>query len=190
MMADANSAPSEDAAEPRRTRNWTSLLAELPYFAIVILGVVGICWTSLFRTPTTTYWVIMTPITALLCIAVGWRHLPQGRGRVEMIAIQLAQWAAVLVAMWLINVSDIRGLVNSDALGRMLLTLLALGVFVSGLDLRAWKLCVAGAFLAIAVPLVAWFEQAALVLLLTGGVLITLGLLLWWGRGQLSHNRD
>ena len=32
------------------------------------------------------------------------------------------------------------GLITSDALGSMLLTLLALGVFVSGLDLRAWKL--------------------------------------------------
>jgi hypothetical protein len=49
-----------------------------------------------------------------------------------MIATQVGQWAAVLVAMYLINVSDVRGQVNSDAMGRMMLTLLALGVFVSG----------------------------------------------------------
>jgi hypothetical protein len=107
-----------------------------------------------------------------------------------MIATELGQWAAVLVAMYLLNVSDVRGLVNSDAMGRMMLTLLALGVFVSGLNLRAWKLCVAGAFLAIAVPLVAWFQQAAWVLLLIGAVLIALGLLLWWGRARLSQDRD
>jgi hypothetical protein len=187
-MAEANSAPSDGAAEPRRTIDWASLLAQLPYFAIVILGLIGVCWTSFFRAPATNYWVIITPITALLCIAVGWRNLPQGRGRAAMIATQLGQWAAVLVAMWLVNVSDIRGLVNSDALGRMLLTLLALGVFVSGLDLRAWKLCVAGVFLAVAVPLVAWFEQAAVILLLIGGVLIALGLALWWARARLSHD--
>ena len=189
-MADANSAPSKGVAEPRRGRSWVSLLAEAPYFAIVIIGVVGICWTSLFRTPTATYWVIMTPITAFLCMAVGWRHLPKGRGRLDMVAIQVGQWAAVLVAMYLIHVSNVRGLVTSDALGSMMLTLLALGVFVSGLDLRAWKLCVAGVFLAIAVPLVAWFEQAALFLFLIGAVLIALGLLLWWARARASPGRD
>ena len=130
----------------------------------------------------------MTPVTVLLSIAVGWRHLPQGR-RVAMIATQIGQWAAVLVAMYLIDVSNVRGLVTSDALGSMMLTLLALGVFVSGLDLRAWKLCVAGVFLAVAVPLVAWFEQAALFLFLIGSVLIALGLLLWWGRAKLSPDR-
>ena len=67
-----------------------------------------------------------------------------------------------------------------------MLTLLALGVFISGLDLRAWKLCVTGVFLAIAVPLVAWFEQAALFLVLIGAVLIALRLLLWWGRVKMS----
>jgi hypothetical protein len=87
----------------------------------------------------------------------------------------------VLVAMYLIHVSNVSGLVTSDALGSMLLTLLALGVFISGLDLRTWKLCVAGVFLAIAVPFVAWFEEAALFVFLIGVVLIALGLLAWWG---------
>jgi hypothetical protein len=189
-MANANTVPSGGVEDPRRGGNWVSLVAEAPYFAIVIIGVVGVCWTSLFSTPTATYWVVMTPITALLCIAVGWRNLPQGRGRFEMIAIQLGQWAAILVAMYLIYVSNVRGVVTSPALGSMMLTLLALGVFVSGLDLRAWKLCVAGVFLAIAVPLVAWFEQAALFLFLIGAVLIVLGVLLWWARARLSPGHD
>jgi len=187
-MADANSAPAKGVAEPTRSRNWASLLAEAPYFAIVIIGVVGICWTSLFRSPTATYWIVMTPVTALLCIAVGWRSLPRDRGRFDMVAIQLGQFAAILVAMYLIHVSNVHGQVTSDSLGSMMLTLLALGVFVSGLDLRAWRLCVAGAFLAIAVPLVAWFERAALFLFLIGAVLIALGLLLWWTRATLSHD--
>ena len=105
----------------------------------------------------------MTPIAGLLCIAVGWDHLPRGRGRFEMVGIQVGQWAAVLVAMYLIHVSNVDGLVTHDALGSILLTLLALGVFISGLDLRTWKLCVAGAFLALAVPFVAWFEDAGVV---------------------------
>ncbi len=189
-MADASSAPSQGVAEPqaRGTKKWISLLAEVPYFAIVIIGIVGVSWTNSLGVPVATYWVTMTPIAALLCIAAGWGHMPRGRGRVEMVAIQVGQWAAVLVAMYLIHVSNIDGLVTHDALGSILLTLLALGVFISGLDLRTWKLCVAGAFLALAVTFVAWFDDAALFMLLIGVVLIALGLLMWWGSHRL-HQR-
>ncbi|HZZ22781.1 MAG TPA: hypothetical protein VFE60_09495 [Roseiarcus sp.] len=182
-MADASSAPSGGVAKPRSrgARNWISLLAEAPYFAIVVIGIAGVSWTRILGVTTATYWVTMTPIAALLCVATGWGHLPRGRSRLEMVAIQFGQWAAVLVAMYLIHVSNVGGLVTHDALGSILLTLLALGVFLSGLDLRTWKLCVAGAFLALAVPFVAWFEDAALFMFRIGVVLIALGLLAWWG---------
>ena len=182
-MADASSTSSGGFAEPvrRRSRKWISLLAELPYFAIVVIGVVGVSWINMLGVSVATYWVIVTPIVALLCISVGWAHLPHGRRRFEMGAIQLGQWTAFLVAMYLIHVSNIDGLVTHDALGSILLTLLALGVFISGLDLRTWKLCVAGAFLALAVPFVAWFADAALFVFLIGAGLIALGLLIWWG---------
>jgi hypothetical protein len=186
MTANADSAPSSGDAEPRRGRKWTSLLAEAPYFAIVVIGIVGVCWTSFFRRPTADYWVIMTPVAALLCIAVGLARLPRGRGRIETVVIQLAQWAAVLLSMYLINVSSVGGLNTSDALGGMMLTLLALGVFISGLDLRDWRLAVAGVFLAIAVPLVAWVEQAALFLIFIGAGLIALFVFLWWARAKLA----
>jgi|HubBroStandDraft_1064217.scaffolds.fasta_scaffold502220_1 hypothetical protein len=189
MMANADSTPSGGVAEPRRGRIWISLLAEAPYLAIVIVGVVGICWTSFFRRPSADYWVVMTPVIALLCVAVGLARAPRGRGRIETVAIQLAQWAAVLVAMYLINLGNVGGLTTSDALGEMMLTLLALGVFISGLDLRDWRLAVAGAFLAISVPLIGWFEQAALFLVFVGAVLIALLLLLWWGRVKMSAGR-
>jgi hypothetical protein len=185
-MANAKTSPSGRVAERRQRGPWMSLLAEAPYLAIVIIGVIGICWTSFFRRPSPEYWVIMTPVTALLCVAVGLARAPHGRGRIETAAIQLAQWAAVLVAMYLINLSNVGGLTTSDALGGMMLTLLALGVFISGLDLRDWRLGVAGVFLAVAVPLVAWFEQAALFLVFIGAVLIALLLLLWWGRVKMS----
>jgi hypothetical protein len=181
-MADASSTSSDGVAESHRrgTRKWISLLVELPYFAIVVIGIVGVSWTNMLGVSVATYWVTMTPIAALLCISVGWAHLPQGRRRFEMVAIQLGQWAAFLVAMYLIHVSNVDGLVTHDALGSILLTLLALGVFISGLDLRTWKLCVAGAFLALAVPFVAWFADAGLFIFLIGVALIALGLFIWW----------
>jgi hypothetical protein len=181
-MADAGSTSSGLAEpRPRATRRWLSLLAEFPYFAIVVIGIVGASWTNMVGISVATYWVTMTPIVALLCLCVGWTHLPSGRGRIEMAAIQIGQWAAFLVAMYLIHVSNVDGLVTHDALGSILLTFLALGVFISGLDLRTWRLCVAGAFLALTVPLIAWFADASLFIFLIGVALIALGLLAWWG---------
>ena len=190
-MADASSTPSRGVAEPRARgiRKWLSLVAEVPYFAIVIIGIVGVSWTNMLGVSVATYWVTMTPIAALLCVCVGWAHVPRGRNRLEMAAIQFGQWAAVLVAMYLIHVSNADGLVTHDALGSILLTLLALGVFISGLDLRTWKLCVAGAFLALAVPFVAWVADAGLFIFLIGIVLIALGLLAWWGAHRLASAR-
>src|ERR1700710_3116149 len=181
-MADASLTPSDGLAEASRraTRKWISLLAELPYFAIVVIGIVGVSWTNMLGVSVATYWVTMTPIAALLCVCVGWAHLPRGRSRLEMAAFQFGQWAAVLVAVYLIHVSNSDGLFTHDALGSILLTLLALGVFMSGLDLRTWKLCVAGGFLALAVPFVAWVADAGLFIFMIGIVLIALGLLAWW----------
>src|ERR1700679_2772739 len=131
-MADASSTSSGGFAEPHRrgTRKWISLLAELPYFAIVVIGIVGVAWTNMLGVSVATYWVTMTPIAALLCVCVGWAHLPLGRLRLEMVAIQIGQWAAVLVAMYLIHVSNSDGLVSNEAGGGVLPASAAVGVFL------------------------------------------------------------
>jgi hypothetical protein len=162
-------------------RAWTGLLDDLPYAAIIVLGLIGISWTSIARAPTATYWVYLTPVIGLICIVAGWRHTRSGE-RIAMVVTQVLQWAAVLIAMVLITTTNARQSFEANAAGLMLLTPLALGVFVSGLNVRSWKLCVTGAFLALAVPTVAWVEQAALLLLLVGAALIGLLILYWWIR--------
>jgi hypothetical protein len=162
---------------------WTSLIDNLPFVAIIALGLVGISWTSLSSAPSADYWVVITPIIALICIVAGWRHMERGE-RVAMAFTQTLQWAAVLIAMYLLTVSDVQRSLNANALGLMILTLLGLGVFVSGLNLRAWKLCVTGAFLAVSVPAIAWLQNAALLLLLVGLALIALLFLYWWLRDR------
>jgi hypothetical protein len=162
-------------------RSWWGLIYDLPYFAIIVLTLIGVSWESISAAPKTTYWEYVTPIIGVICIAAGWRHTPSG-GRIAMVAIQVLQWAAVLIAMYLINETNAERSIESNATGLMLLTLLALGVFVAGLNLRAWKLCVTGAFLGVAVPIAAWVEESALLLLLIGVALIGLLVLYWWIR--------
>ena len=162
---------------------WSNLIDNFPYVAIIAFGLVGISWTSLSSTPPANYWVFVTPVMAAICIVAGWRHMANGQ-RLAMVATQVLQWAAVLVAMYLLTVSDVQRSLNANAIALMLLTLLALGVFISGLNLRAWKLCVTGAFLAISVPAIAWLQDAALLLLLVGLALIALLFVYWWFRDR------
>ncbi|MBV9290106.1 MAG: hypothetical protein JO288_20225 [Hyphomicrobiales bacterium] len=171
--------PDSPAPAPRRSRLWTALIDEFPFVAIVVLGLIGVSWASLLSKPNTVYWVALTPILAVICIVAGWPHTAPGR-RAAMAVTQIAEWAAVLVAMWLMSISVSRGALTSNEAGLMLLTLLALGVFVSGLNLRSWKLCATGAFLALCVPVAAWVEHAALLLVLVGLALIGLLFLYWW----------
>jgi hypothetical protein len=175
MTSDAQSG----ARDPGRS--WWGLIDDLPYVTIIVLGLIGISWTSIARSPTAIYWEYLTPVIALICIVAGWRHTSSGE-RIAMVVIQVLQWAAVLIAMYLITVTNARQSLEANGTGLMLLTLLALGVFVSGLNVRAWKLCLTGAFLAVCVPVVAWVEEAALLLLLVGIVLIALFVLYWWIR--------
>jgi hypothetical protein len=179
----AQTTPAASAGGPRAA--WSaSLVHEAPYLLLIVLGLIGISWTSLSRTPPTTYWVVLTPVAALICIAAGWRHSASG-ARLRMVASQVLHWAAVLVTMYLITISDSRGTLSADATGLMLLTLLALGVFTAGLNLWSWKLCATGAFLGVAAPVLAWVEQAALlIMLILGLVLIGGGFLAWRFRGD------
>jgi hypothetical protein len=170
-----------DVSPARREpeRFWWGLINDLPYAVIIVLTLIGVSWESISAAPKTTYWEYVTPIIGAICIVAGWRHTPSG-DRIAMVVIQVLQWAAVLIAMYLINETNAERSIESNATGLMLLTLLALGVFVSGLNLRAWKLCVTGAFLGVAVPIAAWVEEAALLLLLIGVALIGLLVLYWW----------
>ncbi len=166
------------------THRFAGLIREAPYLLLIVLSLVGIAWTSVSTRPTTTYWIVLTPIAALICVAAGWRNYESNAERLRMIASQALHWVAFLLAMILITVSDVHGMLNFDATALVLLTLLALGVFTAGLSLGSWKLCVTGAFLGLAAPMLAWVERAALLLMLAGVVLIAVFVANWWFRGR------
>jgi len=63
---------------------------------------------------------------------------------------------------------------SSDASALVLLTLLALGTFTAGVHVAAWRICLVGVVLALAVPAIAWLEEATLLLLLIATVLIAI----------------
>ena len=167
-----------DPPPPAGVGPW--LLRDLPYAAMLALALGGIVLTS-FRGPTTYYyWMALAPIYGLISIVSGWPRLATGAERMKLVTTQALHWLAVLAAMWLMFLPQVRGVVNDNATSLSLLILLALGTFVAGLHAGVWRICAVGAFLAASVPAVAWIQESTLLLLV--GVLLVgaVGAAFWW----------
>jgi hypothetical protein len=87
--------------------------------------------------------------------------------------------------MSIVLVAGVEQMMNADASALMLLTLLALGTFTAGVHVAAWRICLVGVVLAIAVPAIAWLEQATLLLLLIATVLVSIAVLYF-----MHHRRE
>lgn len=159
-------------------RSW--LLRDLPYLAMLALAVGGIALTGFRGAATHAYWMALAPVYGLACVLSGWRSEESGAEHMRLVVTQTLHWAAFLAAMWLMFMPEVRGVENDNATSLSLLILLALGTFVAGVHARAWRICVVGFFLAVAVPVVAWIQDSAMLLLV--GVLMTVvvGGVFWW----------
>lgn len=163
-MTDARpDGPHSDASgfSPR-----TFLLREWPYLLVLILALFGVAYTSFSRTPMTVYWIVLAPIIGLICVVSRWHDAGTKDQRTRLIVTQALHWVAVLLAMRLMFVADVRQMMNSDASALASLTLLALGTFTAGVHISSWRICLVGVVLAVGVPAIAWLEQSALLLLL------------------------
>ena len=81
-----------------------------------------------------------------------WRNVEGKAPHWHLIQTEALHWIAVIVAMYLVFVADVKQMMNSDASALVVLTLLALGTFTAGVHVAAWRICLVGVVLALAVP--------------------------------------
>lgn len=138
------------------------LKIDLPYIVMLSMAVLGIGLVTFTGEPFGFYWELLTPVYCGICIYVGWRNAHTRHERIKLIWTQILHWAAFLVAMWLIYSPALRSLVDVNATGLNLMTLLALATFVAGVHAEAWQICVVGIILAIFVPAMAIIQRSSL----------------------------
>jgi hypothetical protein len=161
-------------------KHW--LLRELPYVAMLALAIGGVILTG-FRGPATyAYWMALAPIYGFACIVTGWREIDKTADHMWLVATQALHWLAFLGAMWLMFLPEVRGVVNDNATSLALLILLALGTFVAGVHARAWRICLVGLVLAVSLPVVAWIQDSAMLLLVGALMIAAIAGLFWWLR--------
>lgn len=166
---------SEAAAPGGRGALARWLLSDSPYILMLLLPLAGV----IFRLPV-EYWVLLIPIFGAICIVAGWSRLESRDARLRLVVTQILNWAAFVLATYLVFSNSVQGLLSPVASSLMMLTLLALGTFVAGLQALVWRLCVVGGILFLAVPAIGWLKQSAMLLLLATLGVIALGGLTWW----------
>ena len=152
---------------------------QLPYMAVLALVIAGVAYTNISHQPLVGFWEFLTVAMGALCVVTEWPKVADRQARFQLILRQVLHWGAILAAMNIMLLSGVQQLLPSPAAGLVLLMLLALGTFLAGLNLSSLQVCFLGGAMALAVPAIAWFKQAALFLLLAAVLLIGLGLAYW-----------
>jgi hypothetical protein len=162
---------------PKASRLRAFVIRDWPYFAMLALALFGVAYTSIARQGMTTYWIFVAPFFAVICVITRWQDVEGKAQHWHLIQTEGLHWVAVIAAMYIVFVADVKQMMNSDASALMLLMLLALGTFTAGVHVAAWRICLVGVVLAITVPAIAWLEQATLLLVLIATVLVAIAVL-------------
>ena len=78
---------------------------------------------------------------------------------------------------------SVQRLFNASSTGLAIFTLLALGTFTAGVHVLSWQVCLLGLIMALGIPAIAWVENSALLGVLVFGVVLGIGVVLWWHFG-------
>ncbi len=161
-----------------------------PYIVMLILAVLGVAFASVAGGAMMTYWEILVPVFAAVCVWTRSREThprPQLR---RLVTVEALHWGAVFLAMQLAYVPDVESMMNADASALMVLTLLALGTFTAGAQIGAWRICVVGVVLALGVPFIAWLDRATLLITIVSVTIAVLATFIFVHRRQTSARAD
>jgi hypothetical protein len=140
------------------------LLNDVLFIGMLSLTLVGV----VLRLPV-VYWIILTPIFGVISIAEGWSQFASRSGRVWLACSVAAIWSAVLMCIYLLYSSSVQGVLNANSSSLAMMTVIALGTFVAGVQARVWQICGVGGL-----------DQSPLLLAAVASAILLLGGLVWW----------
>ena len=179
MSESQTTEPEADLADDSRKVGF--LRRTLPFVALLVLAIVGVAYTNISQRPLAGYWEFLALVTGIVCVLTQWSSARDTQPRIRLIITQALHWAAILVTMNIVLLSGVQRMLPAPATGLVLLTLLALGTFLAGVNFLSLQICFLGVAMAVAVPAIAWFKQSALFLLLAAVLVMGLVMAFWRG---------
>ncbi|SFK69074.1 hypothetical protein [Methylocapsa palsarum] len=155
-------------------------LRQIPYLAAFLFTLIGVGYTSVARQPLTGYWEFMAMFMCAVCVNAGWTRAHKKDAVGQLVWTQVVHWGVFLVAMNLVLLPSVQKMTDADTIGLMMLLLLALATFISGIHLLSWQICVLGVLMALGVPGIAWLENSALLLVFGAVSLAGFAGFIWW----------
>jgi hypothetical protein len=190
-MSEPDLPPSGTAGDDSGDSGKTNFLRrQLPFIAVLTLAIAGVAYANISQQPLVGYWEFLALAIGVLCIITEWPRLDQKQARVRLIWTQALHWAAVLITMNIMLVSNVQRLLPTPAMSLVLLSLLALGTFLAGLNLLSLQIGFLGLALALAVPAIAWLKNSMLFFILGAVFLIGLAMTFWLSQGDGRSARD
>ena len=127
--------------------------------ALIVLSIVGVGVTDFAPAVSHWYWLAMVPFFGVACILIEWDGA-KGKGLAPGVVIrnQLLIWISLLVAVQLVYLLLHAGRLDSENTGLIILLLLSLTVFGSGIYL-GWRLCAVGVCLGLALVMATYLEE-------------------------------
>jgi hypothetical protein len=166
-----------DAAPPHHVSFW---IRELPFTLVLALTIAGVAYTSFSKQPIVTYWEILAPIIALVCVGAGWQEAGDKAGRLRLIVTQALHWFAFLLVMNMLLLTSVQRIFTAQTTALAIFTLLALGTFTAGVQVLSWQVCLLGLIMALGIPAIAWIENSALLVVLIVAAVIGVAAVVWW----------
>jgi hypothetical protein len=190
-MSEPDLPPSGTAGDDSGDSGKTNFLRrQLPFIAVLTLAIAGVAYANISQQPLVGYWEFLALAIGVLCIITEWPRLDQKQARVRLIWTQALHWAAVLITMNIMLLSNVQRLLPTPAMSLVLLSLLALGTFLAGLNLLSLQIGFLGLALALAVPAIAWLKNSMLFFILGAVFLIGLAMTFWLSQGDGRSARD
>jgi hypothetical protein len=126
---------------------------------LIVLSIIGVGVTDFSPAVSHWYWLAMVFVFGLGCILIEWEQAKgEGQGKLVIIRKQLLQWVGLLLAVQLVYLLLHAGRLDNENTGLVILLLLALTVFVSGVHVQ-WRLCVVGVLLGLALIMATYLEE-------------------------------
>jgi hypothetical protein len=168
----------DDRPKVSRFRLRSFFIRDWPYIVMLVLAIFGVAYASVAPQAMSNYWTILCPVFAIICVATQWRDVEGPEAHWHLIWTQALHWIAVILAMYLVLLVNVKQMMNADASALVVLTLLALGTCTAGIRHAAgWRVCLVGVILGLGVPAIAWLERSTLLLLLIATVLVAIAVL-------------
>jgi hypothetical protein len=176
----SESKSTQAAADPTGDSRKVSLLQrKLPYVVLLVLAIAGVAYTNVSQQPLVGYWEFLALATGVVCVMAQWANANDKQARFRLMVTQALHWAAILVTMNIVLLSGVQSLLPAPATSLVLLTLLALGTFLAGVNFLSLQICFLGVAMALAVPAIAWLKQSVLFLVLAAALAIGLVMTFW-----------